>query len=124
MRGTVLMMNLETSTLLLGVLLAIVTISLLIAFVRLKKRVGAQVSQMTQTVERFAARITEMESDKIKHAAILNHMTEGVLAVGEKRQVLLMNPSAARILDVSEKQAVGSSLLETVAARLCRAIPR
>lgn len=55
---------------------------------------------------------TEIESEKAEASAILENMTEGVVAVDSSKRVLMINPMAERILGVSKKDALRKSLIE------------
>ena len=57
------------------------------------------------------SRVAAVENEKKKLSAILENMAEGVLAVDRRRQVLIMNPGAAAILEVSRESALGESLI-------------
>ncbi len=63
------------------------------------------------------AKIEETEREKNQFAAILDHMAEGVFAVGQDKRLFFMNPGAALIFGVSEKGAAGKSLIEVVKNR-------
>jgi len=60
----------------------------------------------------LSGRIDEMKSEKTKVSAILESMAEGVIAVGNQNETLLLNPSAEAIFGISNKDAIGKSLLE------------
>jgi two-component system phosphate regulon sensor histidine kinase PhoR len=63
-----------------------------------------------QLQEQFGALVAE----KTKLVAVLEQMTDGVLIVDHEGQVGLINPSAQRIFNVDESDALGSSLAEVV----------
>ena len=50
--------------------------------------------------------------EKAKLSAILENMAEGVVGISVSREVLIMNPSAQKMLGVQEASAVGKSFLE------------
>lgn len=58
--------------------------------------------------------VQELESERTKGAAILDNMTEGVIALDGQGYVILMNPAARRILDVAQDQGERRTLLEVV----------
>ncbi len=59
-------------------------------------------------------RVDVLESERAKGTAILDNMTEGVIALDGQGYVILMNPAARRILDVAQDQGEGRTLLEVV----------
>ena len=59
-------------------------------------------------------RVEVLESERAKGAAILEYMTEGVIALDGQGYVILMNPSAQRILGVAHDQRERRILLEVV----------
>lgn len=59
------------------------------------------------------ARVDVLESERAKGTAILDNMTEGVIALDGQGYVILMNPAAQRILDVAHDQG-RRTLLEVV----------
>ena len=62
-------------------------------------------------------RLEALESERAKIRAVLDSMVEGVIALDRQGLVLLMNPSARRILDLGQEQVVGQSLLEVIRNR-------
>lgn len=63
------------------------------------------------------ARVQVLESERAKGTAILDNMTEGVIALDGQGYVMLMNPAARRILDFTQDQGKGRTLLEVVRDR-------
>ena len=59
-------------------------------------------------------RVQALESERAKGTAILDNMTEGVIALDGQGYVILMNPAARRILDFTRDQKEGRTLLEVV----------
>ncbi len=59
-------------------------------------------------------RVKVLESERAKGTAILDNMTEGVIALDGQGCVILMNPAAQRILDVVHDQGEKRTLLEVV----------
>ena len=59
-------------------------------------------------------RVDVLESERAKGTAILDNMTEGVIALDGQGYVILMNPAARRILDFARDQGEGRTLLEVV----------
>lgn len=60
------------------------------------------------------ARVDVLESERTTGAAILDNMTEGVIALDGLGYVILMNPAAQRILGVAHDQGERRTLLEVV----------
>ena len=59
-------------------------------------------------------RVDALESERAKGTAILDNMTEGVIALDGQGYVILMNPAARRILDFARDQGERRTLLEVV----------
>ncbi len=59
-------------------------------------------------------KVEVLESERAKGTAILENMTEGVIALDGQGYVILMNPAAQRILGVAHDQAERRTLLEVV----------
>jgi two-component system phosphate regulon sensor histidine kinase PhoR len=68
-------------------------------------------SRMASSLE---ARISEIESDRIKLAAILDHLAEGVLAFDCEGRLMAMNPGAEALTGISLADALGKSPIEIV----------
>lgn len=62
-------------------------------------------------------RFQVLESERAKGTAILDSMTEGVIALDEQGHIVLMNPAARRILDLKQDPQEGRTLLEVVRNR-------
>ena len=67
----------------------------------------------THSQERFHL----LETERAKSTAILDSMTEGVIALDERGHVVLMNPAARRILHFSDDSGETRTLLEVVRHR-------
>ena len=63
------------------------------------------------------ARVQVLESERAKGTAILDSMTEGVIALDGQGYVVLMNPAARRMLDFAQDQGERRTLLEVVRNR-------
>ena len=73
---------------------------------------------LTYITTHSQARVQVLESEQAKGTAILNSMTEGVIALDGQGRVVLMNPAARSILDFTQNQRVeGRTLLEVVRDR-------
>ncbi len=77
-----------------------------------------QLADLSDTVQSVAAtleeRLRDVESEKEKFSAILESMTEGVLAVDSNLKVLIVNPSAERMFGINRKLASSKLLLEAI----------
>ncbi len=67
----------------------------------------------THSRERFQL----LETERAKSTAILDSMTEGVIALDEHGHIVLMNPAARRILNVRDDSGETRTLLEVVRNR-------
>jgi two-component system phosphate regulon sensor histidine kinase PhoR len=56
-------------------------------------------------------RISERETEKQKSAIILSAMSEGVIAVNNKKEILLVNESIGNFFNISSKDALGRNIL-------------
>jgi len=79
---------------------------------------GDELSVLAETMNQMAKglnrRITEIENERAKLQAILDNMDEGVIAVNAQRKILLVNRSAEKIFQISEKYSVKKALVEVV----------
>ena len=77
-----------------------------------------ELSGLRKAVEYITAyplpRVEALESERAEGTAILDNMTEGVIALDGQGYVILMNPAAQRILDVAHDQGERRTLLEVV----------
>lgn len=69
---------------------------------------------MNQMALSLSERIEELETEKAKFTAILQSMSEGVIAVDQNKTILLVNPSAEAILQLRQEEMVGKSLIEAL----------
>lgn len=75
---------------------------------------GALAVAVNHMAHALKVRISETESEKTRVSAILENMTEGVVAVDSQRRVILMNRSAERIFNVSFESVLSRSLIEVI----------
>ncbi len=73
------------------------------------KMLATTMNQMAATLR---SRIEDLESEKGKISVILNHMTEGVIAIDRHKQIVIMNPTAEKIFGHDTSAAQGKSLIE------------
>ncbi|MFZ5802809.1 MAG: ATP-binding protein [Candidatus Omnitrophota bacterium] len=75
-----------------------------------------ELNVLATSMRRMAAalqkRIEELEIEKTKLGAVLDHMIEGVLAVDRANCVLMANPAVAKMFRTSHDQMIGRSLME------------
>ncbi|MSR77480.1 MAG: PAS domain-containing protein [Candidatus Omnitrophica bacterium] len=70
------------------------------------------VKTLNQTGILLASRIRENETEKKNFSVVLDHMVEGVIAMDQNRQVLLINQAAKTMFRVDSKLSSSKSLLE------------
>jgi two-component system, OmpR family, phosphate regulon sensor histidine kinase PhoR len=74
-----------------------------------------QLSQaFTQLTSKLNNQIDELTSERGKLAAVLTHMTDGVMIVDQEGIVRLVNPAALQIFHSTEPEAMEHSLIEAV----------
>lgn len=73
-----------------------------------------EVGQLTRAFNNMGAQIRSqieaLQTERIKLAAVLAEMTDGVLIVNELGEVQLINPAAEQMFSVREDEAIGHSL--------------
>lgn len=74
-------------------------------------------NQLVQLTSFSEERIQVLEAERAKVGAVLDSMVEGVIALDRQGLVMLMNPSARRILDIGQASVAGQSLLEVIRNR-------
>lgn len=67
---------------------------------------------MNQMAATLRSRIEDLESEKGKISVILNHMTEGVIAIDRHKRIVIMNPIAEKIFGHDALTAQGEGLIE------------
>ena len=72
---------------------------------------------LTHLASQLKERIRALEGERAKVTTILDSMVEGVMALDEQGRILVTNPSARRILDLTHDQIQGKSLLEVIRNR-------
>jgi len=73
--------------------------------------VGAEINRLAESV---AATVSELSRDKAQLEAVLDQMTEAVVAVDADGVVLVVNPALSRLLGVDPGAARGRSYLESL----------
>jgi len=71
-------------------------------------------SEFQDTVAQIKTRMADLEEERAKIVAIVEHLVEGVVAFDPKGQVLFSNPSACRILGLDQHHLQGKSVWEVI----------
>ena len=79
-----------------------------------RDEIGLLPNTFNRMAEQMQERVTALSTEKDRLAAILEHMADGVVITDEDGLVNLINPSATRLLNTTEEDAVGRSLAEVV----------
>jgi two-component system phosphate regulon sensor histidine kinase PhoR len=72
---------------------------------------GRLADTMNMLAERIQQKIQELSRDKSHMSAVLNNMTDGVVAVDRSGRVLSINPALSAIFGLSMEEAVGQPFL-------------
>ncbi|MBI4313710.1 MAG: PAS domain-containing protein, partial [Candidatus Omnitrophica bacterium] len=88
-------------------LVAILTLASFFFGVRLSKRFEAMVLESNRLAKTLEERIRSLETSRRQIESIVQHMAEGVLAIGADSELLLANPAALEILSI-ETDPVGT----------------
>ena len=77
-----------------------------------------EVGRLAQAFNRMAvqlqAQFADLETERSKMAAVLGEMTDGVLIVGPKGAVELINPAAEQIFGIQAEAGLGRSMVEVL----------
>ncbi|MBI3316738.1 MAG: PAS domain-containing protein [Candidatus Omnitrophica bacterium] len=76
-------------------------------FERQKRRFSRSLKELTDQLE-------HSEKERTKFASMLNHMSEGLIAVDTHKNVIAINPSAEKMFHRSTGSSLGKSLLQIV----------
>lgn len=86
--------------------------------VRLQPATRDEVGELTRAFNRMAAEMQEqmetLAKERGRLAAVLENMADGVVITGPNGHVRLINPSAARLLDVTPTGAIGQTFAQVV----------
>ncbi len=80
-----------------------------------------QVKQQLETVQKMFKKV---EQDKKTTEAVVKGIAEGLVVVNQKGEVLLINPSAEKILGIQNEKKVGRSILEDMRDELMVSLTR
>ena len=72
-------------------------------------RLAAAFNQMANELEQ---QVSTLQRERNQTSGVLTHMADGVLIVDAESRVMLINPSAARILNTTRQDALGHSLAQ------------
>ncbi len=75
---------------------------------------GSLVQEYNRLGQELDSKIDRIMEEKNKLTAILNSMTEGVIATDEKKKILMMNPTACEILNVTCDGIEGKNFLTQI----------
>lgn len=74
-----------------------------------------ELSQLAETFNKLSDRIEDaqdtMEAERNRLDSVLTHMTDGVIATDRRGKVITINEMALSLLDTSNEQAIGQSIL-------------
>ena len=79
-----------------------------------KEEVKGLRSTLTELSDCVQERLHALEEERAKVTTILDSMVEGVMALDKQGRVVVINPSARRILDLAQEEVETRSLLEVV----------
>lgn len=79
-----------------------------------KDPLGRLAQAIDQVISALASQILGLKKESAQAQAILSGMSEGVIAVGQDERILLVNPAAREIFDISKQDAQGRLFLEAV----------
>ncbi len=73
------------------------------------KMLGNTMNQMAATLRQ---RIRDLESERSKLSAILSNMTDAVIAIDHRREIVMANPPAEILFGFTNREVKGKSLIE------------
>lgn len=105
------MANLELPSLLLGIAIGfLITFGIFLSF---KRKAKQEIFNLSRKKDRtLKDQIAEAEEERAKLSAILDHITEGIVAFDSQKRILIVNPALERILKVHKEKAFGKNVLE------------
>lgn len=77
-----------------------------------KDEIGRLSRSFGELAERFDEQLDDFKEERAKLSSVLHHMTDAVLLVNSDGKVILINPSAERIFNISTAEALGKTLVE------------
>ena len=75
---------------------------------------GSLARALNHLAERWEARLQAALEERDRLAAVLDHLTDGVLIIDDQGRVQLINPVAARLLKASPREALGRPCAQIV----------
>jgi len=76
--------------------------------------IGQLSHSIAEVADQLNIQVEDFREERGKLEAVLRHMTDAVLIVDLDGQVSLINPAAERLFNISQEQALNSSLVEVV----------
>ncbi|NLE99602.1 MAG: cell wall metabolism sensor histidine kinase WalK [Anaerolineales bacterium] len=76
--------------------------------------IGVLTRAVNQMAERLQETIETQGEERARLAGVLEHMADGVVITNDRGRVLLLNPAAARILNVRQDTALDQTLAQVV----------
>lgn len=68
----------------------------------------------TRSMKQLTEKLEHSEKERAKFSSMLNHMSEGLIAVDLDKNIIAMNPSAEKMFAKSRVASIGKSLIEIV----------
>lgn len=75
------------------------------------RQVDEQFKQINLKYETLNKSFATLDAQRKQTEAVVHSMTEGVVVVNEKGEVLLMNPAAEKLLNMKKEEKIGKSIL-------------
>lgn len=79
-----------------------------------ENEIGTMARRFNFMADQLERKIAEISHEKSKAEAILSSMVDGVIAVDNKRKVLITNPAAVEMLNIVEDDIEGKDIIEVV----------
>jgi two-component system, OmpR family, phosphate regulon sensor histidine kinase PhoR len=79
-----------------------------------KDEMGVLSRAFNEMSENLSREFTQLETEQEKLYAVLSSMSDGVIITDEEGSVQLLNPTASRLFNIQEHQAIGHSLTEVI----------
>jgi PAS domain S-box-containing protein len=80
----------------------------------LNKKYGAIIEEKTKSEEIAWKKYKHTLSDKKQTEAVIHSIAQGLVVVDAKGRVVMMNPAAEKLLDVSKKDKIGKPIMENL----------
>ncbi|MFC1624048.1 ATP-binding protein [Candidatus Omnitrophota bacterium] len=80
----------------------------------LSKRYEIDIKETKETSNIVNQKYEKLSKEKKQTEAVIRSISDGLVVVNEKGEVLLMNPAAEKLLDVKREEKVGKSILKDI----------